>query len=671
MPPDNGVATAAAGAGGGSGKKGWSLNSFKDKFMKPGTGSGGGPQMSPAQLEAFKQAQREAAEASAAKLAAAIAESNKCERSNMLNMIKICIKTLVESSVGLATALNDDFSALKQLLVLLEKILSHGLKKSRMGVLGTQGVWRVVEALEKVHPESLELCQAIKARPDIKTSDGKARAWLRMAMQKKHLMDAFRILTTEASVTDSLYDRYGFMVCEEAQVVAGLIVCINIIECDFELDPVILDGPPPVIDLSLYLKDGNYLKPGTTREESSDERFSEHNFTVLQDQKMMLQEQFKTMEVRAGEFETLAEEKTAALEVFEDQVSSLQKQLDVFVEEKAASTAKVAAIEAHAADKVAQTAADMEIERSTYEKSREGLNDIYAALEKQVATEREMREQVESDLTKLVTSKKGADASLDESKNEVSRLQETIDGLRSQMKEVKDMNMMMLTNMQDAQGKIKSAELTSHKNETQVVQLQAQLEAAVVRANEDAQIRDKLEKAILELSERLQAVDAKRAALESSLTILKQSKEMADSELEREKLKVRELEPLTSQVVALHGEMDDLRLEIESLTAANKEQEETLVELGSHVSMEKLKLQEIDSQRKRASQQTWKSDSEAPECGSCHKKFGVRTRKHHCRNCGGIFCNECSDNKMPLPHSAKPVRVCDSCQRLLLQKMNP
>ena len=44
-------------------------------------------------------------------------------------------------------------------------------------------------------------------------------------------------------------------------------------------------------------------------------------------------------------------------------------------------------------------------------------------------------------------------------------------------------------------------------------------------------------------------------------------------------------------------------------------------------------------------------------------------RKHHCRNCGYIFCAECSDNKMPLPSSAKPVRVCDSCQTELLANM--
>jgi len=42
--------------------------------------------------------------------------------------------------------------------------------------------------------------------------------------------------------------------------------------------------------------------------------------------------------------------------------------------------------------------------------------------------------------------------------------------------------------------------------------------------------------------------------------------------------------------------------------------------------------------------------------------------QHHCRNCGDIYCNECSDQKMPLPSSARPVRVCDSCQTLLLRR---
>lgn len=42
--------------------------------------------------------------------------------------------------------------------------------------------------------------------------------------------------------------------------------------------------------------------------------------------------------------------------------------------------------------------------------------------------------------------------------------------------------------------------------------------------------------------------------------------------------------------------------------------------------------------------------------------------KHHCRNCGDIYCNNCSSNELALPSYPKPVRVCDVCHSLLLQR---
>jgi hypothetical protein len=35
----------------------------------------------------------------------------------------------------------------------------------------------------------------------------------------------------------------------------------------------------------------------------------------------------------------------------------------------------------------------------------------------------------------------------------------------------------------------------------------------------------------------------------------------------------------------------------------------------------------------------WASDKEAECCKNCEAKFSVSKRKHHCRHCGGIFCN--------------------------------
>lgn len=42
--------------------------------------------------------------------------------------------------------------------------------------------------------------------------------------------------------------------------------------------------------------------------------------------------------------------------------------------------------------------------------------------------------------------------------------------------------------------------------------------------------------------------------------------------------------------------------------------------------------------------------------------------QHHCRNCGDIYCSGCSSNELALPSYPRPVRVCDMCHTLLLQR---
>lgn len=59
----------------------------------------------------------------------------------------------------------------------------------------------------------------------------------------------------------------------------------------------------------------------------------------------------------------------------------------------------------------------------------------------------------------------------------------------------------------------------------------------------------------------------------------------------------------------------------------------------------------------------WIPDSEIVSCCVCDSKFSPSLPLHHCRECGRGVCQDCSPQRLPVPHRGwdNPVRVCNAC----------
>merc|ERR1719150_1095420 len=115
-----------------------------------------------------------------------------------------------------------------------------------------------------------------------------------------------------------------------------------------------------------------------------------------------------------------------------------------------------------------------------------------------------------------------------------------------------------------------------------------------------------------------------------------------------------EIRSLLERCLAAESELDRSRSSVVELRRKLDDSQAALHELGRE-------NQSIQVELAKQTGRKWADDAEVNECLSCRNTFSLTNRKHHCRNCGQIFCSDCSSKRATMSNFRNPQRVCDGC----------
>uniref|UniRef100_A0A6Q2YPP7 RUN and FYVE domain containing 2 n=1 Tax=Esox lucius TaxID=8010 RepID=A0A6Q2YPP7_ESOLU len=554
------------------------------------------------------------------------------ERANLLNMAKLSIKGLIESALSFGRTLDSDYPPLQQFFVVMEHCLKHGLKVKKSFLGYNKSLWGPLEMVEKLCPEAGEIAASVRDLPGLKTPLGRARAWLRLALMQKRLADYLRVLITRKDLLSDFYENSSVMVEEEGAVIVGLLVGLNVIDANLCVKGEDLDT-----QVSLTHKHRENTLVSLSR--------ANGQIAAILDQKNYVEELNRHVVGVQGMWVWSNQWMTTLLMCY-GQVTQV----------------------------------DVDVELDTYKQSRQGLDEMYNEARRQLREECQLRQDVENELVVQVSMKQEMDLAMKLLEKDIHEKQDTLIGLRHQLDEVKAINVEMYSKMQTSDDgmKQKNDMITRLEEKTnQITATMKQLEQRLQEAERDRWTAEdgarKFKQDFANKADSLQKQIAQREKqmlqLETDLKIEKEWRQTLQNDLDRERDIVAQLSAEAQQINGLKKEFHRLQDENSQLKGICEEQEKALEELGCKLSESKLKIEDIKEANKALQGgQVWLKDKEATHCKLCEKEFSISRRKHHCRNCGEIFCNACSDNELPLPASPKPVRVCDTCHALLLQR---
>ncbi|XP_018784647.1 PREDICTED: protein RUFY3 isoform X2 [Bactrocera latifrons] len=596
------------------------------------------------------------------------------ERSNLVNICKLVVKELLEQSLRFGRMLDSDHLPLQHFFIVIEHVLGHGLRPKK-GLLGPRKeLWDLLQSVENYCPEAQDITASVRDLPTVRTHIGRARAWLRIALMQKKLADYLQALIEHRD--DSLYEYYephALMMSDEIVVIMGILVGLNVIDCNLCVKEEDLDSQQGVIDFSLYLRSSSRSNENDEETNQSLEANGQGNMIAVLDQKNYIEELNRHLNATVGNLQAKVESLTTTNALMKEDLAIARNSLLALQAENQA---------------LRQNATITNVPTSNAEASPNKSSDrankaAIETLNAELSEEKKKNAELDKELKLQVSLKAESDVAMKLLEKDIHEKQDTIVSLRRQLDDIKQINLEMYRKLQecDASLKHKSELLTKLESQKEdMASTIAQLEKKW--DNDKSNLGEILKNTSQTLSTQVNASEERAARAEAEARIEREWRLSLQEKEVKLKEKISSLQNCIKELTDEAQQSAKLRVELDKMRTQWTEAQTTLEELGIQLSVSKLKVSELE-ERERKQQQLrssdlslqspsevgsagiWAPDSIATHCTACKKEFGLTRRKHHCRSCGDIFCNTCSEHTLPLLNDqgqlGKPVRVCYRC----------
>lgn len=318
----------------------------------------------------------------------------------------------------------------------------------------------MLQKVEKLDSEAADITASVRDLPTVRTAIGRARAWLRLALMQKKLADYFRLLVAQHDMLAEFYEPPSLIRSDEANLINALLVSLNVVDCNLCVKEEDLDSQQGVIDFSLYLRTKREMVEDTASLRSDQEGESETNMSTVLDQKNYIEELNRHLNATVTNLQAKVEGLTTTNALMKEDLSISRTSVEKIQGENRrlkGELEKYRKIEkkSESSQDIHKQGQQEEKRTSVVQTSYEsGIKELSQEFRVRLQEELIQREEVEKQLEKQNSLKRQMEMSINNLEEDVSEKQATIGSLKSQLEDIKCINLEMYTKLAECEYEI-------------------------------------------------------------------------------------------------------------------------------------------------------------------------------------------------------------------------